>query len=98
MTDATPTAIIDHRRGGLLEIAWADGHTSHLRHALLREQCRCAGCEQQRRHGAGVAAADEALRLVRIEPVGDHGLNLGFSDGHARGIYPWSLLRQLGAL
>ena len=97
MTCTTPTEITDHRRGGLLEIAWADGHTSRLRHALLREQCRCAGCEQQRRHGPGVGTADEALRLVRIEPVGEQGLNLGFSDGHDRGIYPWTFLRQLGA-
>ena len=98
MEDTLPTGITDHRLTGLLEIAWADGLTSRLRHALLREQCRCAGCEQQRRHGDGVPAADEALRLVRIEPVGEHGLNLGFSDGHDRGIYPWTYLRQLGAL
>jgi DUF971 family protein len=98
MTSATPTGVTDHRSSGMLEIAWADGSTSRLRHALLREQCRCAGCEQQRRRGPGAQHADEALRLVRIEPVGDHGLNLGFSDGHDRGIYPWSFLRQLGAL
>lgn len=98
MTSTTPTAITDHRVRGVLEIAWSDGHTSRLRHALLREQCRCAGCEQQRRRGRGAQSADEALRLVRIEPVGDHGLNLGFSDGHDRGIYPWTFLRQLGAL
>jgi DUF971 family protein len=45
-----------------------------------------------------VAAAPESLRLVRIEPVGEQALNLGFSDGHDRGIYPWAYLRQLGAL
>ena len=98
MTCATPTEITDHRRSGMLEIAWADGRTSRLRHALLRDQCRCATCEQQRRHGPGSPRADEALRLVRIEPVGEQGLNLGFSDGHDRGIYPWTFLRQLGAL
>ncbi|MGM9490476.1 gamma-butyrobetaine hydroxylase-like domain-containing protein [Ideonella sp. YS5] len=98
MEDTTPTGITDHRLTGLLEITWADGLTSRLRHSLLREHCRCAGCEQLRRHGDGVLAAGEALRLVRIEPVGEHGLNLGFSDGHDRGIYPWTYLRQLGAL
>jgi len=80
----------------VLEIAWADGHTSRLPHVLLREQCRCAGCEQLRRHGCGAPSSDAALRLVRIEPVGEQGLNLGFSDGHDRGIYPWTFLRQLG--
>ncbi len=27
--------------------------------------------------------------------MGDYGINIGFSDGHARGIYPWSYLSQL---
>jgi DUF971 family protein len=97
MSSTLPTGITDHALSGVLEIAWADGHTSRLSHALLREQCRCAACEQLRRHGAGVPAADEALRLLRIEPVGENALNLGFSDGHDRGIYPWTFLRRLGA-
>jgi DUF971 family protein len=94
---AVPTEVTDHRLSGVLEIAWSDGERSRLRHALLREQCRCAVCEQLRRHGAGVAPADAALRVDHIEPVGEQGLSLSFSDGHARGIYPWTYLRQLGA-
>jgi DUF971 family protein len=94
----SPTEITDHSLSGVLEIAWPDGQRSRLRHALLREQCRCAACEQQRRHGPGVPPADGALRLVRIELVGEQGLSLAFSDGHDRGIYPWAHLRQLGAL
>jgi DUF971 family protein len=93
---AVPTAITDHRASGVLEITWKDGRVSRLGHPLLRESCRCAACEQLRRRGRGVARADDALRLVHIEPVGEQGLNLGFSDGHDRGIYPWSYLRQLG--
>ena len=99
MSDAAfPTDITDHRLAGVLEIAWSDGSTSRLRHATLRDHCRCANCEQRRRYGPGVAAAPDSLRLVRIEPVGEQALNLGFSDGHDRGIYPWAYLRQLGAL
>lgn len=93
----TPVAVTDHQRSGVLEIGWADGQTSRLPHPLLRAHCRCAACEQQRRHGGAAPPADPALRLVQLAPIGDHGLNLGFSDGHARGIYPWTLLRQLGA-
>jgi DUF971 family protein len=97
MSPAVPTEVTDHRLSGMLEIAWADGTRSRLRHALLREKCRCAACEQQRRHGSGTHRADEALRLVAMEPVGEQGLTLAFSDGHARGIYPWAYLRELGA-
>jgi DUF971 family protein len=28
--------------------------------------------------------------------VSDKGLNLVFSDGHGRGIFPWAYLRGLG--
>ncbi len=97
MSCAVPIEVTDHRLSGVLEIAWSDGERSHLQHGMLRERCRCAGCEQRRRHGPGVARAEETLRLVRMEPVGEHGLNLAFSDGHDRGIYPWAYLRELGA-
>ncbi len=93
-----PVEITDHRLSGVLEIAWSDGEHSRLPHALLREHCRCAACEQQRRQGQGSPRADPALRLERVEPVGEHGLNLAFSDGHDRGIYPWAYLRELSAL
>lgn len=98
MNPDLPEAITDHRLGGVLEIRWADGQVSRLGHPLLREHCRCAGCEQQRRQGLGPAAADAQLRLVQIDTVGTMGLNLQFSDGHGRGIYPWAYLRQLGGL
>lgn len=98
MTDAAPVELIDHRSSGVLEVLWPDATRSRLSHALLRDHCRCAACEQQRRHGQRAAPADAALRLTRLEPVGRLGLRMAFSDGHDRGIYPWAYLRQLGEL
>jgi DUF971 family protein len=92
-----PLTIEDHRASGLLVITWADGSRSRLSHALLRAHCRCAACEQLRRSGTSAADLPSDLRLDRVEPVGDQGLNLGFTDGHARGIFPWAYLRELGA-
>jgi DUF971 family protein len=60
----------------------------------LRAACRCATCKaaalqgQMQRPPAGV-------NLAAAEPVGQYALNLRFSDGHERGIYPWALLREL---
>lgn len=98
MNPDLPEAITDHRRDGVLEIRWADGQVSRLGHALLRTRCRCAACEQQRRQGTGLPVADAQVRLVQIDAVGMQGLNLQFSDGHGRGIYPWAYLRQLTRL
>jgi DUF971 family protein len=93
---AQPTEICDHQASGVLEITWDDAHTSRLPHAWLRAHCRCAACEQLVRTTAQRHAVAPALRLVEIHPVGEHGLNLVFGDGHGRGIYPWPYLRELG--
>jgi DUF971 family protein len=33
--------------------------------------------------------------LTEAHAMADAGLNLVFSDGHRRGIYPWAYLREL---
>jgi DUF971 family protein len=88
-----PQSVIDHAASGVLELQWPDGRSARLPHAALRAACRCAACEQQRRRG-GPAAEGAPARLATIRPYGD-GLNLVFDDGHERGLYPWSYLREL---
>ncbi len=78
-----------------LRLAWPSEPEMHLGAALLRASCRCAGCEQARRQGQAPQITDASLDVLRISPVGVAGLQLHFSDGHERGIYPWSYLRQL---
>jgi len=78
-----------------LEIAWPDGTRSTLSHRLLRSECRCALCLQAARSGTAAPVAPD-ISLVRIEPCGAGAVHLGFSDGHARGIYPFAYLRALG--
>jgi DUF971 family protein len=91
-----PTAVVDHRASGVLELTWADGATSRLPHAVLRSRCRCSGCEQARRHGVETDPADPVVRLSELLPLSDKGVNHHFNDGHGRGIYPWDYLRALG--
>lgn len=91
-----PSDVVLHQTSGVLELAWADGSSARLEGPALRAACRCAECEQTRRH-AGLPVPTNA-RLVALEPVGDKGLQLVFSDGHRRGIYPWRFLRQLAQL
>jgi DUF971 family protein len=56
--------------------------------------CRCAGCRSQVWRGPWQQPPPD-VHLAAAEPVGQYGLNLRFSDGHGRGIYPWALLREL---
>ena len=90
-----PSAIADHRGSGVLEVTWQDLRTRRLPHRLLRLRCRCAGCEQQFRRTGRRAEVPPDIRLDDIRLVGDKGLNLVFSDGHGRGIYPWAYLREI---
>ena len=90
-----PLDIVDHRASGVLELTWQDHTTARLPHPLLRSRCRCGGCEQQLRRSGRYPEASPDVRIERIEPVGDKALNLVFTDGHGRGIYPWAYLRQI---
>jgi len=76
-----------------LRLRWIDGDVV-LKAAGLRAECRCAQCRAAAR-GGHVSSVDRSLTLTHAEPVGQYALQLVFSDGHARGIYPWSLLREL---
>ena len=93
-----PESIVNHQASGLLELGWPDGSSSRLPHGLLRAHCRCAGCEQQRRQTGASTEINTTIRLDAVHPIADKGLNLVFSDGHGRGIYPWAYLHELDAL
>ena len=91
-----PLDIVDHQASGVLELRWQDGSASHLAHGLLRARCRCAACEQAYRDLGSHPEPASSIRLAAIHPVSDKGLNLVFSDGHGRGIFPWAYLHELG--
>jgi DUF971 family protein len=76
-----------------LTLRWSDGEST-LSATRLREGCRCAPCHSARLRGESVAAHD-ALTLVDALPIGHYAVQLRFSDGHERGIYPWTYLREL---
>jgi DUF971 family protein len=91
-----PLDIVLHEASGQLEVLWNDGLHSTLDAACLRAACRCAACESLRRAGTP-AVPGAGIALTLLQPVGDFGLQLGFSDGHDRGIYPWAFLHELSA-
>jgi DUF971 family protein len=73
-----------------------DGESAAYGAAALRRACRCAPCLAARLRGAP-AAVEAGVTLVDARPVGHYALQLVFSDGHDRGIYPWAYLAALGA-
>lgn len=59
----------------------------------LRLSCKCAHCTRARFDGR----FPEAFPGIAITEIGDlgYGLNIAFSDGHNRGIYPKPYLLSL---
>ena len=88
-----PREIVNSRQGRVLDIVWDDGSTQQLPHATLRAQCKCTVCQSNRLLGVSQPAAD--VRIDDIRQIGVYGVQLVFSDGHERGIYPWPYLREL---
>ncbi|MCQ9375264.1 DUF971 domain-containing protein [Methyloversatilis sp. XJ19-13] len=91
-----PRRITVHSASRLLHIEWDDDTESALSHALLRQRCRCAFCTKAARAGAAPEDCTE-VALTEVHEMAGTGVNLVFSDGHRRGIYPWAYLRELGA-
>jgi prepilin-type processing-associated H-X9-DG protein len=79
---------------GILTVRWDDGSEHAFTHAELRAACPCSECRALRRAG-GAVVVPSAVRLAAIEPAGNNAVNLAFSDGHARGIYPFALMAEL---
>src|SRR5262245_19618421 len=78
-----------------LGIAWNDGHESRYPVRDLRLACPCAHCIQEWTGEVMVKpeliAAD--VHPLDLETVGNYGLRIQWSDGHATGIYTWERLR-----
>jgi DUF971 family protein len=91
---AWPDTISLNGATGTLDFVW-DGRPAVLSHRALRRSCRCSVCEHTRRATDAVLAVPADVKLLKIEPVGPAAMHLVFSDGHARGIYPWTYLKQM---
>jgi prepilin-type processing-associated H-X9-DG protein len=77
-----------------LRVTWQPGNEAEIYADRLRAHCRCAWCTRARIAGT-FAASFEGIAIERLTPIGGYAINIAFSDGHARGIYPWIYLRKI---
>ncbi len=96
---APPPAVPTHVAIGdaldCLDLTMATGDRLRLPASRLRAACKCAFCVRARIDGKFPDRFD-AIAITAVAPIGDYAINIAFSDGHARGIYPWSYLLELG--
>ena len=77
-----------------LRLMWVGGEQADISAEPLRAACRCAWCTRDHIDGKFSASFD-CITIERVALIGDYAINIAFSDGHARGIYPWVYLRKL---
>ena len=91
-----PTGITLHRASHVLEVEFDNGEAFRLPCEYLRTHSPSAEVQG---HGPGqrvLVAGKRNVNIDAIEPVGNYGVLLRFSDGHATGIFSWSTLHDLG--
>lgn len=77
-----------------LQIHWDSGEVSTLSAEDLRREARDAWSIRERLDHDEVKVAP-GLTITGLTQVGPAGVNVHFSDGHERAIYPFAYLREL---
>lgn len=102
-----PTDVKVHvKTGAGVDIAWADGHTSHFDFAFLRENCPCATCNDERGKKESQRAMNlpaspllpmykPKARAQSATQVGNYAIQINFTDGHSTGIFSYDYLRSM---
>ncbi|HEX5630242.1 MAG TPA: DUF971 domain-containing protein [Acidimicrobiia bacterium] len=84
----TPIAV-DRGDGSVLTVTWDDGRVDRIGAVRLRTACPCAACQGNGRVLPGLAVGE-------VRAVGAYAIGITFApDGHATGIYPFDLLREM---
>jgi DUF971 family protein len=70
---------------------------------MLRKECPCATCTEERSKPPNpfrVLSAQEVAAgppaPLSMKPVGQYAYQISWNDGHNTGIYPLAVLRKLG--
>lgn len=100
-----PREIAVSREQREVRIRWQDGHESVYGFDLLRRECPCALCNDQRGRQtapdvpsltvlSGPILKLGEIQVSEVKPVGRYAINFVWSDGHDSGIYSYSFLRE----
>lgn len=90
---SVPNQINLKKKSGILEISWKNGDSIKISCQDLRRFCACSGCRA--RNLVGSLLINESTTVENLAMMGSTGLQIGFSDGHARGVFPWAYLRAI---
>jgi DUF971 family protein len=96
MSEPWPEEIRLKPEGRTLQVRYDNGEAFDYSAELLRVESPSA---EVKGHGPGqevTVAGKQAVRIIKIDPVGNYAVRLSFDDGHATGLYTWAYLLKLG--
>lgn len=100
MTHSTPTPwprelrLARDRRS--LHVAYEDGAAFDLPAELLRVFSPSAEVQGHSEAERKTVGGKRNVGILKVDPVGNYAVKLGFDDMHDTGIYSWHYLRDLG--
>ena len=89
---------IEQISGDAVIISWNDGRQCIYNTKMLRNNCPCAVCREEREddNPLKVLKSDlSTLELVSWKWVGNYAISLEWNDSHDTGIYTYEFLREL---
>ena len=96
MSSPRATHITLHRASHVLEVGFDSGETFRLPAEYLRVHSPSAEVQG---HGPGqrtLVGGKANVNIDAVEPIGNYAVLLRFSDGHATGLFSWTVLHELG--
>lgn len=79
-----------------VEITWTDGATTTVSGDTLRASCPCAACREHESKTRSVIQIGNRSSIADANLIGGYAIRFTFGDGHADGLYPYGVLRELG--
>ena len=96
MADAWPTELRLDKDRRVLTVTFDDGRSYVLPAELLRVLSPSAEVQGHSEAQRVTVAGKKNVGILRIEPVGNYAVRIGFDDGHDTGLFVWDYLRELG--
>lgn len=95
-SDPWPMELKVDKDRGVLAVTFDDGVSFALPAELLRVMSPSAEVQGHSPEERVTVPGKKAVRILRIEPVGNYAARIVFDDGHDTGLYTWAYLRELG--
>jgi DUF971 family protein len=91
-----PTEIRVDKDRGSMTVSFEDGAVFTLPAELLRVMSPSAEVQGHSPEERVTVPGKRAVRIVRVEPVGNYAARIVFDDRHDTGLFTWVYLRELG--